>query len=180
MNPHDNIDDDDNDDDDAPVEVSKKFSEQQARENFKQEKLAKNFIDEKLKQKRRRELERNVEQKKMKIEKLPEDFLKEIETEYSAVTEMSDTNIRKVDPTILKKNKREKKKLAKSKTVTTQTTKYEILSLDELIETAKAPIIQTNACNFREQILFDKNKNCRRSSRKMMAIRQKIRACSKK
>ena len=123
-------------------------------------------------------MERNVEQKKLKIEKLPEDFLEEIETEFSTVqAEKSDTNV--VDPNILKKNKREKKKLAKTKTLTTQATKYEILSLDELNKTAKPPIQQTTACNFREQILFDKSRKRRLTSRKIISISEKIRASRK-
>ncbi|OTF76595.1 hypothetical protein BLA29_006608, partial [Euroglyphus maynei] len=172
----------DDDDDDAPVEVSKEISKQQAKENFKQEKSAKNFIDEKLKQKRRRELERNVEQKKLKIEKLPEDFLEELDAELSTVitTESSDKNIPTVDAAILKKKKRERKKLAKTKTLTTQATKYEILSLNELAKTTQPPIIQTTACNFREQILFDKNRYRRQTSRKMVSNYQKRRASLKK
>ncbi|UXI14506.1 WAS protein family like protein 1 [Sarcoptes scabiei] len=168
------------DDNDIPEEISTKSSKLEAKNLFADEKNAKKISQERMKEKRRQQIAKNAEQKqkRIRLKRLPANLLNEIDslTKIDGPKSNQSKCDRKNDTSNKKEKVKIKSKIGKSeKIIANEWSNYKVLDLDQLKNTS-IPIVQSKINNFRERILYDRNRNRRIMSRQMMANRSKRKA----
>lgn len=160
------------DSDDEPEEIQKETSKSVALKQIEDERAAAKFLSMKTKEKRRLEIERNTEQKKertkLKLNSIPYDLLAKVatakftespeeKTESKIEIDLEDNN-NKLKP-LIPLNKKIK---FTDKTLTTPSTKFQVIKLDELSNfEMKGRKVKNSCFDFRFQKQY-MNRNVKR------------------
>lgn len=161
------------DSDDEPEEILKETSKSVALKQIEDERAAAKFLSMKTKEKRRLEIERNTEQKKertkLKLNSIPYDLLAKVatakftenpeeKTESKIEIDLENNNNNKHKP-LIPLNKKIK---FTDKTLTTPSTKFQVIKLDELSNLEmKGRKVKNNCFDFRFQKQY-MNRNVKR------------------
>lgn len=157
------------DSDSEPEEITQESSKKIVTKLLEDEKQARNVVAKRRKQKRRLQIERNTEQQQQKkqslnIERLPENLLQEVEIKINSKPSIEEEI---VDDQPQQKRKEVKKV---EKILETSATRFMATTVEELSKPKDKDFYRKSAClNFRDQMLFDKKRNRRSRTWRVLA-----------